>query len=198
MSGLRKIQEQLMLFFSLPKSKIIQWYFSSILVKKPTAKMNSIPFTQNDVSQSLGDSCRSPTKNQRLHIVQGITKNRTATHNLPKSIHKIQLKLNPDNKKSDLRLMNLPFTSAVKNCTQQNKFWEERQTCHAVPVLFHYKKGEQTKYPFLAQWLQSHRSRPRTKKGKTIHVPAILTDDEKLLHTLNTCRCLHSVFLTWC
>ena len=189
MSGLRKIQEQLMLFFSLPKSKIIQWYFSSILVKKPTAKMNSIPLTQNDVSQSLGDSCRSPTKQ---------SKDAHCTGNNKKSNGATQFAKINAWKKSDLRLMNLPFTSAVKNCTQQNKFWEERQTCHAVPVLFHYKKGEQTKYPFLAQRLQSHRSRPRTKKGKTIHVPAILTDDEKLLHTLNTCRCLHSVFLTWC
>ena len=37
-----------MLFFSLPKSSIIQRHFSAILAKKPTAKMNSIPFTRND------------------------------------------------------------------------------------------------------------------------------------------------------
>ena len=39
--------------------------------------------------------------------------------------------------------MNLSFTFAVKNRTQRNKFWEERQACHAVPVPFHYKKGEE-------------------------------------------------------
>ena len=41
------------LFFSLPKSSIIQRHFNAILVKKPTAKMNSIAFTQNDIVLQL-------------------------------------------------------------------------------------------------------------------------------------------------
>ena len=41
------------LFFSLPKSSSIQRHFSAILVKKPTTKMNSIAFTQNDIVLQL-------------------------------------------------------------------------------------------------------------------------------------------------
>ena len=80
--------------------------------------------------------------NPRLHIVQEITKTLATLHNLPKSMHNIQFKPYLENKKSNLCLMNLPFTSAVKNCTQWNKSWEERLACHAVPVAFHSKKGE--------------------------------------------------------
>ena len=90
--------------------------------------MNSIPFTQNDIRFATSDPVKAletpadhRQNNQRLHIAQGITKNRTTLHNLPKSVHKIQLKPNLDIKKSDLRLMNLPFTSAVKSRTQRNK-----------------------------------------------------------------------------
>ena len=47
---LRKIQKKLMpLFYSLAKSSIIQRHYSAILVKKPTTKINSIAFTQNDI-----------------------------------------------------------------------------------------------------------------------------------------------------
>ena len=41
------------LFFGLPKSSIIQRHLSAILVKKPTTKMNSIAFTQNDIVLQL-------------------------------------------------------------------------------------------------------------------------------------------------
>ena len=37
------------LFYSLAKSSIIQRHYSAILVKKPTTKINSIAFTQNDI-----------------------------------------------------------------------------------------------------------------------------------------------------
>ena len=90
--------------------------------------MNSIPSTQNDIRFATADPVKAletpadhRQNNQRLHIVQGITKTRTTLHNLPKSVHKIQLKPNLAVKKSDLWLMNLPFTSAVKNRTQRNK-----------------------------------------------------------------------------
>ena len=90
--------------------------------------MNSIPFSQNDIRFATLDPVKAletpadhRQSNQRLHIVQGITKNRTTLHNLPKSVYKIQLKPNLDIKKSDPRLMNLPFTSAVKNRTQRNE-----------------------------------------------------------------------------
>ena len=56
--------------------------------------------------------------NRRLHIVQKITKNLTTLHNLPNLIHKLQIKPYRENIKSNLWLMNLPFTSAVKNTTQ--------------------------------------------------------------------------------
>ena len=36
--------------------------------------MNSIPFTENDVSQSLGDSCRSPTKQSKVAHCTGNNK----------------------------------------------------------------------------------------------------------------------------
>ena len=122
---LRKIQEQLMLFFSLPKSSIIQRHFSAILVKKHTSKMNSIPFTgtryrfaTSDPVKALETLADHWQNNQRLHIVQEITKNVTTLHNLPKSIHKIPLMPYLENKKSDPRLINLPFAWAVKNTTQ--------------------------------------------------------------------------------
>ena len=90
--------------------------------------MNFIPFTQNDIRFATSDPVKAletpadhRQNNQRLHFAQGITKNRTTLHNLPKSVHKIQLKPNLDIKKSDLRLINLPFTSAVKNRTKRNK-----------------------------------------------------------------------------
>ena len=60
----------------------------------------------------------TPENNRRLHIVQKITKNLTTLNNLPNSIHKLQIKPYRENEKSDIRLMNLPFTSAVKNTTQ--------------------------------------------------------------------------------
>ena len=78
--------------------------------------MNSIPFTQSDIRFATSDPVKAletpadhRQHNQRLHIVQGITKNRTTLHSLPKSVHKIQLKPNLDIKKSDLRLMNFTF-----------------------------------------------------------------------------------------
>ena len=66
-------------------------------------------FATSDPVKALETPADHRQINQRLHIVQGITKNRTTLHNLPKSIHKIQLKPNLDNKKSD----HLPFTSVV-------------------------------------------------------------------------------------
>ena len=60
----------------------------------------------------------TPENNRRLHIVQKIRKNLTTLHNLPNSIHKLQIKSYRENKKSDLWLMNLPFTLTVKNTTQ--------------------------------------------------------------------------------
>ena len=78
-------------------------------------------FATSDPVKALETNADQRQNNQRLHIVQGITKNRMTLYNLQKSIHKIHLKPNLDNKKSDLWLMNLPFTSAVKNRTQRNK-----------------------------------------------------------------------------
>lgn len=47
---LRKIQAQLIPFFRLPKSSVIQKHFSDIVVKKSTGKTNSIPFFRKDVN----------------------------------------------------------------------------------------------------------------------------------------------------
>ena len=60
----------------------------------------------------------TPENNRRLHIVQKITKNQTTLNDLPNSIHKLQRKPYRENDKSDIRQMNLPFTSVVKNTTQ--------------------------------------------------------------------------------
>ena len=67
--------------------------------------MNSIPFTRNDIvlqlqiqSKALENPADHRQNNQRFHIVQEITKNLKTLHNLPKSIHKIQLKPYLDNK----------------------------------------------------------------------------------------------------
>ena len=52
----------------------------------------------------------TPENNRRLHIVQKITKNLTTLHNLPNTIHKLQIKPYRENKKkSNLWLMNLDF-----------------------------------------------------------------------------------------
>ena len=52
----------------------------------------------------------TPENNRRLHIVQKITKNLTTLHNLPNSIHKLQIKPYRENKKSDFYLRNLDFS----------------------------------------------------------------------------------------
>ena len=83
---------------------IFQLYFS---LKKPTEKNELFTFhseryrfATSDPVNALETPADHRQNNQRLHIVQGITKNRTTLHNLPKSIHKVQLKPNLDNKKS--------------------------------------------------------------------------------------------------
>ena len=127
-------------------SVIFQLYFSWKTYSKNkffTFHSERYRFATSDPVKALETPADHQQNNHRLHIARGKTKNQTTLHNLPKSIHKMQLKPNLNNKKSDLGLKNLPFTSAVKNRTQRNKSWEERQTCHAVPVPFHYKKGEE-------------------------------------------------------
>ena len=44
----------------------------------------------------------TPENNRRLHIAQKITKNLTTLHNLPNTIHKLQIKPCRENKKSDI------------------------------------------------------------------------------------------------
>ena len=176
MIDLRKIQEQLMLFFSLPKSKIIQWYFSSILVEKTysrnefhTFHSERYRFATSDPVKALETTADHRQNNQRLHIVQGKTKNRTTLHNLPKSIHKIQLKPNLDDKNTNFGLwiyLSLLLLKTVHNEINLEKKaqprsqglftglgaglnrpwergWRKAHKCHTVPVPFHYKKGEE-------------------------------------------------------
>ena len=88
-------------------SVIFQLYFSWKTYSKNefhTFHSERYRFATSDPVKALETPADHRQNNHRLHIVQGITKNRTTLHNLPKSTHKIQLK-NLDNKKSDLWLI---------------------------------------------------------------------------------------------
>ena len=142
-----------MLFFHFAKienhSVIFQLYFSLKNLKRkwiPYLSLRAISFCNFRSSQSLGDSCRSPTKQSKVARCTGNNKKSNDATQFAKTVHKIQLKPNLDNKKSDLRFMNLPFTSAVKNRIQRNKSWARRR--HVMLFLF----------------------RPTTKKAKNFRV----------------------------
>ena len=56
---LRGIQEQLLSFFSLPKSSIIQGHFSAILALKNHAKINSVPFPRQKYQFATSDPVKA-------------------------------------------------------------------------------------------------------------------------------------------